>query len=665
MAIQADLGPPVLPPLPLQPPLKPPSLAVRSSRSTDVDSNHNNSNNGSRSLPQSQQSRLQEKQQQQLEEQQINHRNNHHRQHVYQQRHPVLYSPYPSIALSSFNRQHRPTATNTRQGRAPIIPSPSTPTGTGASTTLVNNSPRKDAPLPQIPVSPTQTSPTKASPTKTSRHPKQQQHSQQSPRKGTNTPNTPPTPTTTSATGTAKKVTVVRPPPPAHRRIRYHQHHTHRASARSELTSLTSGPLNNSLLQMTSETLMLTWPQKCVLAMSKARYLASEPSLARQVFRSYYEDRDDADDWRRDTDRGANNEMTAAAVPMSGLPSPPPEQEDYRFDFGTQNDGGNGHATTAAAAAAVEQHYHQYHHHNQLGIGRADAGEVSSLSSEDNMTGLPPTTNGGGEVSPFSSSTNPSPKPLSPPEPLQQRKLHQRNPSVPRPPPTSTLISHLTVGAAVFRIDVRSQRPTILLLKKRTAAAAPATIGPASGPPRPASLTGPPPPSWELPSGRVEDGDYCISDAIARCVKRQTSLNVVRISSMLRETTATTTTNPNAAAAAHSRRRDRQNVDYDPLRALPRGAAFTSAEGGGLAGGSVRFLDEEGWPDLTSPQKEKMQLQLNWTVLVANVDDVVLEGVEHEEFVWANWNVLDMLNLSSATREVAKEALEWAGRCSF
>ncbi|KAK8063882.1 hypothetical protein PG996_008534 [Apiospora saccharicola] len=673
MAIQADLGPPVLPPLPLQPPLKPPSLTVRSSRGTDIDNNHNNSNNGSRSLPQSQQSRLQEKQQQQLEEHQINHRSNHHRQHVNQQRHPVLYNPYPSIALSSFNRQQRPTAANTRQGRAPIIPSPSTPTGTGVSTTLVNNSLRKDAPLPQIPVSPTQTSPTKASPTKTSRHPKQQQHpqyqqqqqQQQSPRKGTNTPNTPPTPTAATAVATVvkkpsqKAVVRVRPPPPARRRIRYHQHHAHRASARSELTSLTSGPLNNSLLQMTSETLMLTWPQKCVLAMSKARYLASEPSVARQVFRSYYEDRDD---WRSvgDRDRTDHNEMTAAAVPMSGLPSPPPEQENYRFDFGIQNDGGNGHAATAAAA--VEHHYHQYHQHNQLGIGRGDAGEVSSLSSEDNMTGLPPTTNGGGEVSPFSSSTNPSPKPLTPPEPLQQRKLHQRSPSVPRPPPTSSLISHLTVGAAVFRIDVRSQRPTILLLKKRTAAA-PATIGPASGPPRPGSLAGPPPPSWELPSGRVEDGDYCISDAIARCVKRQTSLDVVRISSMLRETTATTTTNPNAAA--ESRRRDRQNVDYDPLRALARGAAFTSAEKGGLAGGSVRFLDEEGWPDLTSPQKEKMQLQLNWTVLVANVDDVVLQGVEHEEFIWANWNVLDMLNLSSATREVAKEALEWAGRCSF
>ena len=422
---------------------------------------------------------------------------------------------------------------------------------------------------------------------------------------------------------------------------------------------------------------MLTWPQKCVLAMSKARYLASEPSVARQVFRSYYDDRGDADDWM------ADNEM--AAVP-SGLPSPPPEQEDYYFRFGADHDGGNGNA--AVATAAVEHHYY----HNQLGIGRADAGEVSSLSSEEpsaNIMGLPPTGNdaAGGEVSPLSPSSNPSPKPLVPPEPLHQRKPHQRSPSVPRAPPTSTLVSHLTVGAAVFRIDVRSQRPTILLLKTRAAAAAaaPATTGPASGPPSPyqqhhpphhynrhensrhpddeaASSSPPPPPppppTWELPSGRVEDSDYCISDAIARCVKRQTSLNVVRISSMLRETTATTTTN---AAAS---RRDRQNVDYDPLRALPRGAAFTSAEGD-LAGGSVRFLDEEGWPDLTSPQDEKMQLQLNWTVLVANVDDVVLQGVEHEEFVWANWNVLDMLNLTSATREVAKEALEWAGRCSF
>lgn len=474
----------------------------------------------------------------------------------------------------------------------------------------------------------------------------------------------------------------MRPSPPAHRRIRYHQHHASRASARSELTSLTSGALNNSLLQMTTQNLMLTWPQKCVLAMSKGRYLASEPSVVRQVFRSSYEDRDDDEGWM------GGDEMMA--VP-SGLPSPPPEQEDHHhFNFDLRNDGGNNNA----AVAAVEHHYH----HNQLGIGRADAGEVSSLSSEEpspNMMDLPPTRNdaAGGEVSPFSSSSNPSPKPLAPPEPLQQRKPHQGNPSAPGPPPTSTLISHLTVGAAVFRIDVRSQRPTILLLKKRAANAAtgaPGTIGPASGPPSPyqphhpphhynrhllpdhhgandneaGSTSAPPPPTWELPSGRVEDGDYCISDAIARCVKRQTSLNVVRISSMLRETMATTTTTTNAATATGSRRRDRQNVDYDPLRALPRGAAFDSA-GVELAGGSVRFLDEEGWPDLMSPQMEKMQLQLNWTVLVANVDDVALQGEDYEEFVWANWNVLDMLNLTTATREVAKEGLEWAGRCSF
>ncbi|KAK8032368.1 hypothetical protein PG990_002102 [Apiospora arundinis] len=455
---------------------------------------------------------------------------------------------------------------------------------------------------------------------------------------------------------------------------------------------------------MMSETLMLTWPQKCVLAMSKERYLASSPSVAHQVFRSYYEDRDEANgDDGEDGEGGANDDGDEMAM------------------------------TSPFSAAAADPYRHQYYHEHQQDHETAsrnpDAGEVSSLSSEErspNMMDLRPTSTNhvtAGEVSSVSSSSdNPSPKPLAlpartttttttttmPTTPNRQHQHHQRKPSIPRAPPTSTLISHLTVGAAVFRIDVRSQRPTILLLKKR--APLPATTntgGPASGPPSPyqqhhpphhynrpfleqlprhllpphpgdhnddngsrrsgtnQSSLGqqqPPPPVWELPSGRVEDGDYCISDAIARCVKRLTSLNVVRISSMLRETTSST--DPPTTAGNNNGSRQ-QNVNYDPLRALPHGAAFTSA-GGSLAGGSVRFLDEEGWPDLTSPQqKEKMQLQLNWTVLVANVEDVVLKGVEHEEFVWANWNVLDMLNLTSATREVAKEALEWAGRCSF
>ncbi|KAK7967299.1 uncharacterized protein PG986_001576 [Apiospora aurea] len=663
MAIQADLGPPVLPPLPLQPPLKPPSLASRNNKQSV------NSNNSS-TVSSFSQSRRQQQQQQE----QHNHRNNHHRQHVYQQRHPAVYSPYPSL-VSPGNQ--RPPATTTQWGKHPSIPAtPSTPPDTGGSRTLINTSPRKDSPLPRIP--------TTTTPTKTSRHPSQQSSHRSV---GTSAAPTTPTTPTAAAAATAARSRTPRPPPPAHRRIRYHQHHASRASARSELTSLTSGPLNNSLLQMTSQTPILTWPQKCVLAMSKQRYLASEPSIARQVFRSYYENRDDADDWIEEVE-------PPAAV--SGLPSPPPEQDDYHFDFRVHKS-----ENTASASAGHEQH-----HYRETGFRNDDAGEVSSLSSEErspNMMDIPHTSNNGGEISSYSSSDNPPPKPLAiskntatteqclPPPPPQKK------PVMPRPPLTSTLISRLAVGAAVFRIDVRSQRPTILLLKKRaTPAAAPATMGPASGLPSPyqphhpqhhynrsfreqptrhllsadrndddrttRSSTQPPHPVWELPSGRVDDGDYCISDAIARCVKRLTSLNVVRISSMLRETTTMD------AAGNEPRRPDRQNVDYDPLRALPRGATFASAGGclgSDIAGASVRFMEEEGWPDLTPPRKEKMQLQLNWTVLVANVEDVVLQGVEHEEFVWANWNLLDMLNLTSTTREVAKEALEWAGRCSF
>ncbi|KAK6849031.1 hypothetical protein PG995_012864 [Apiospora arundinis] len=677
MAIQADLGPPVLPPLPLQPPLKPPSLAV-----------HDNYSFGHNSYQNSTITRYQNS-----------------RDNIIINRRTTVVITIANMFISNGTRlstAHIPPSFHTAVHHSNIYDTDQYHNTQDERTTTAHTS--LDHPNENLAASEAAAAAVASSCCRSPTPPGAvAQPQQRRAQPATRTP---------------------RPPPPAHRRIRYNQHHTSRVSARSELTSLTSGPLNNSLLQMMSETLMLTWPQKCVLAMSKERYLASSPSVAHQVFRSYYEDRDEADDWRG-ADGNDGEDEEAGAVIASGLPSPPPEQDDFQFDFRYQNDDGDEMAMTspfsaAAAAAYRHQYYHEHQQDHETAARNPDAGEVSSLSSEErspNMMDLPPTRNNHvttGEVSSVSSSSdNPSPKPLAlpartttttttttmPTTPNRQHQHHQRKP---------TLISHLTVGAAVFRIDVRSQRPTILLLKKR--APLPATTntgGPASGPPSPyqqhhpphhynrpfleqlprhllpphpsdhnddsgsrrsgtnQSSLGqqqPPPPVWELPSGRVEDGDYCISDAIARCVKRLTSLNVVRISSMLRETTSST--DPPTTAGNNNGSRQ-QNVNYDPLRALPHGAAFTSA-GGSLAGGSVRFLDEEGWPDLTSPQqKEKMQLQLNWTVLVANVEDVVLKGVEHEEFVWANWNVLDMLNLTSATREVAKEALEWAGRCSF
>ncbi|ORY63285.1 uncharacterized protein BCR38DRAFT_410225 [Pseudomassariella vexata] len=156
----------------------------------------------------------------------------------------------------------------------------------------------------------------------------------------------------------------------------------------------------------------------------------------------------------------------------------------------------------------------------------------------------------------------------------------------------------LRVGAAIFRMDLRSSRPTILLLKWSDLMA----LGPGT---------------FEPPSGRVDDGDWSISDALARAVRKQTGLKVFRVLGMLSE---------------------------------------------------IRQTTEHVWlgPDGTESSVTHETVQLNWTVLVENSDEIVVECQEQDqESVWASWNMLEMLSLTAETRALAKEALEWAGRCLY
>jgi 8-oxo-dGTP pyrophosphatase MutT (NUDIX family) len=76
--------------------------------------------------------------------------------------------------------------------------------------------------------------------------------------------------------------------------------------------------------------------------------------------------------------------------------------------------------------------------------------------------------------------------------------------------------TRLQVAAAIFKIDARSSRPTILLLRRRQ-----------HDHHRPGV--------FEIPNGRVDDNDFIISDSIARAVQKQSSLKVFRIEAMLRE----------------------------------------------------------------------------------------------------------------------------------
>ncbi|ETS75748.1 hypothetical protein PFICI_12692 [Pestalotiopsis fici W106-1] len=159
--------------------------------------------------------------------------------------------------------------------------------------------------------------------------------------------------------------------------------------------------------------------------------------------------------------------------------------------------------------------------------------------------------------------------------------------------------SRLQVAAAVFKIDIQSSRPTILLLKRR-------------------SHDSYEPGEFEVPSGSVDDSDFIISDSIARAVQDQSNLRVFRIDAMLRE----------------------------KRWSIP----------------DLYYGDEDMDISNTLVCSKRESMQLNWAVTVHDIEDIIVASEDHDEFVWATWASLNVLNLSTDTRDLAKEALTWAAR---
>lgn len=157
---------------------------------------------------------------------------------------------------------------------------------------------------------------------------------------------------------------------------------------------------------------------------------------------------------------------------------------------------------------------------------------------------------------------------------------------------------NLQVAAAVFKIDVESSRPMILLLRRKTYDSL--DVG-----------------HFEIPSGLVDDNDFIISDSVARAVKSQSSLRIFRIDAMLREQEWT---------AEHS------------------------------------WCDDDIGMGHILGDWENKNMQLNWAVTVDDIEDVVVLSAMHDEFIWASWASLSALHLSNDTRDLAKEALTWAAR---
>ncbi|KAI1822505.1 hypothetical protein F4861DRAFT_384757 [Xylaria intraflava] len=91
----------------------------------------------------------------------------------------------------------------------------------------------------------------------------------------------------------------------------------------------------------------------------------------------------------------------------------------------------------------------------------------------------------------------------------------------------SAAVDKVSVGLCVFRLDGRTLRPAVLLLRRspRWRRQQQQQHKPTSG------AAG----DWELPGGKVADGDFCISAAIERLVRETTGLRVTRIMEMLPE----------------------------------------------------------------------------------------------------------------------------------
>ncbi|KAI1277716.1 hypothetical protein F5Y07DRAFT_398270 [Xylaria sp. FL0933] len=86
-------------------------------------------------------------------------------------------------------------------------------------------------------------------------------------------------------------------------------------------------------------------------------------------------------------------------------------------------------------------------------------------------------------------------------------------------------VDKLSVGVCIFRLDRETLQPAVLLLRRSprwwrrrvfTSAAGRQAAG-----------------EWELPGGRVEDDDFCISAAIERLVRKKIGLRVTKIMVML------------------------------------------------------------------------------------------------------------------------------------
>ncbi|KAI0840370.1 hypothetical protein F5Y06DRAFT_262513 [Hypoxylon sp. FL0890] len=267
----------------------------------------------------------------------------------------------------------------------------------------------------------------------------------------------------------------------------------------------------------------------------------------------------------------------------------------------------------------------------------------------------------------------------------------------------------LYVGVCVFRMDAHSSRPSVLLLRRVAGeGAAEKGYGMTSTTPTATSSRWQNGPhsrqqqwsygstsdpgggggggggaTWELPGGKVKDGDFCISAALARRVAEQTGLRVVRILGALQDVRRIsevrvldwdddgmgifTGGDSIINASSNISVLDGATLTSGTNSSGVSGSSSGSGSGGGSSGGGRNDNGVSRRSPIHNPQLilRKECLQLNYAVLVQSYEDLAIQSKEHDGLIWASFSRAEVLNMPEELRTVVHQGLAFAGEYLF
>ncbi|KAI1410629.1 hypothetical protein F5Y13DRAFT_202097 [Hypoxylon sp. FL1857] len=270
----------------------------------------------------------------------------------------------------------------------------------------------------------------------------------------------------------------------------------------------------------------------------------------------------------------------------------------------------------------------------------------------------------------------------------------------------------LYVGVCIFRMDAHSSRPSVLLLR-RSASSSASSASESSSHAYSSYSTTPTTPTttttttssssrwrdgnynrqlqrssggtgggggagiWELPGGKVGDGDFCISAAVARRVAEQTGLRVVRVLGALQDVrrisevrildwdddgmgifTGGDSVNTSSNISV---------LDGATLTSGTNSSGVSGSSSSGGSGGTRNSGNISRRSPIHNPQLilRKECLQLNYAVLVQSHEGLAIRSREHDEMVWASFSRAEALNMPEELRTVVHQGLAFAGEYLF